>query len=182
MDIGGSPITAALVDLEKKVLVEGTIKRSLVNSKAGSNFILIAWCKIIIEAYNGYESVTKNIGIAMPGHLDYKEGICLIKDKEKLKSFYNVNIKKVLVRRLNILVESIRFVNDAAGFLQGEIFNDISITGNQNILGLTLGMDLGTSILSGGVTADAVLWDSSFLNGIAEDYFSTAWFVKRYHP
>ena len=162
-------------------MVEGTIKRSLVNLKAGSNFILDAWCKIINEAYNGYESDTKNIRIAMPGYFDYKEGICLIKNQEKLKSFYNVNIKIVLARRLNIPVESIRFMNDAAAFLQGKIFNDNSITGDQNILGLTLGMGLGTSIHSGRVTADAALWDSSFLNGIAEDYFSTAWFVKRYH-
>ncbi|MBC7915989.1 MAG: ROK family protein, partial [Pyrinomonadaceae bacterium] len=49
-----------------------------------------------------------------------------------------------------------------------------------NVLGLTLGTGLGSALYINGVATDAALWDSVFLNGIAEDYLSSRWFVKRY--
>lgn len=180
VDIGGSHITAALVDVNSRTLIESSIRRRTINSQESAENILDAWCKVILEAYIGYEALAKNIGIAMPGPFDYENGICLIKDQDKFQSLYQLDIKKELGRRLGIGSSSIHFINDAAGFLQGEVFVG-SAKGAQHVLGFTLGTGLGSSVCTDGEAIDAELWNAPFLSGIAEDYFSTRWFVKRYY-
>ncbi|MFC3562216.1 ROK family protein [Pedobacter jamesrossensis] len=180
VDIGGSHITAALVDLETRTIIEDSIKRSAVDSKESKEIILSAWCDVINQAFEKDNHHTKLIGIAMPGPFDYEKGVSLIKDQDKFKALYGVNIKQELANRLNIETDNIHFINDAAGFLQGEVFGGVA-RGNANVLGLTLGTGLGSSYCIGGIAKDADLWNSEFMNGIAEDYLSTRWFVKRYN-
>jgi len=180
VDIGGSHITAALVDLETRMIIQDSITRSAIESKESKEVILTAWCDIINKAFEKSTVKTKLIGIAMPGPFDYENGISLIKDQEKFKSLYKVNVKEELSKRLNVPAENIHFINDAAGFLQGEIFGGAA-RGNANVLGITLGTGLGSSYCIGGVAKDADLWNSEFMNSTAEDYLSTRWFVKRYN-
>lgn len=179
VDIGGSHITAALVDLETRTLIDDSIKRSPVNSQESKEDILSAWCKIIDQSFSNIKDGNRNIGIAMPGPFNYEQGISLIKDQDKFKSLYQVNVKEELSSRLEIPLENIHFINDAAGFLQGEVFAGAA-KGNANVLGLTLGTGLGSSLSLKLKAIDADLWNSPFLEGIAEDYLSTRWFVKRY--
>ncbi|WP_231464591.1 MULTISPECIES: ROK family protein [unclassified Pedobacter] len=180
VDIGGSHITAALVDLETRTIIRDSIHRSAVDSQESKEIILTAWCDVITKAFKKITVQNKLVGIAMPGPFDYENGISLIKDQDKFKALYGVNIKQELSARLNILPENIHFINDAAGFLQGEVFGGAA-RGNANVIGLTLGTGLGSSYAVGGFAQDADLWNSPFLNGIAEDYLSTRWFVKRYN-
>lgn len=179
VDIGGSHITAALVDLETRTIIEHSISRNEVDSQESKEVILLAWCTTINKAFNGIAPHSRFIGIAMPGPFDYEQGISLIKDQDKFQSLYGVNIKSELGTRLNIPLENIHFINDAASFLQGEVFAGAA-KGNANVLGLTLGTGLGSSICIQRKATDADLWNSEFLDGIAEDYLSTRWFVKRY--
>lgn len=180
VDIGGSHITAALVDLETRTIIQDSIKRRAVDSQESKEVILTAWCDVISKAFKKSTSETKLIGIAMPGPFDYENGISLIKDQDKFKSLYGVNIKEELSKRLSIETANIHFINDAAGFLQGEVFGGAG-RGNSSVLGLTLGTGLGSSYSTGGIARDADLWNSEFMNGIAEDYLSTRWFVNRYN-
>lgn len=180
MDIGGSHVTAALVDLNKNAFIESSYIRSFVDSTMEAGRILDAWSQTIREAYNGYETVSKTIGIAMPGPFDYENGISLIKDQGKFKNLYGINIRQALAERLNIPASGFFFINDAAAFLKGEIFYDRPAALRQNALGITLGTGLGSAIYCNGKVEDAALWDAPFLNGIAEDYFSTRWFVNSY--
>jgi glucokinase len=76
-------------------------------------------------------------------------------------------------------VDQIRFINDAECFLRGEAFCGAAKYFN-SALGLTLGTGLGTAWYRDGVAEDAALWDSSFKDGIAEDYLGSAWFINRY--
>lgn len=179
VDIGGSHITAALVDIESRTLLDDSIQRRMVNSQGSASVILDAWCQVILDAYKGYETLTKYIGIAMPGPFDYENGICLIKEQDKFQALFNLNVKEELASRLEIPAANINFINDAASFLQGEVFAG-SARDVPNVLGFTLGTGLGSAICTNGTAIDAALWDSPFLNGIAEDYLSTKWFVKRY--
>ncbi|UKT62773.1 ROK family protein [Pedobacter mucosus] len=179
VDIGGSHITAALVDLETRTIIEHSISRNAVDSQESMEVILLAWCAIINKAFDGIAHLSRYVGIAMPGPFNYEDGICLIKDQDKFKSLYGVNVKHELSKRLNIPAENIHFINDAAGFLQGEVFAGAA-KGNPNVLGLTLGTGLGSSICIQHKATDADLWNSEFLDGIAEDYLSTRWFLKRY--
>lgn len=179
IDIGGSHITSALVDVEKRTLITESLQRRKVDSQGAASYIFDSWCKVILDSYIGYEKLSKNIGIAMPGPFDYHNGICLIKEQDKFQALYNINVKEELAGRLKISAKNINFINDAAGFLQGEVFAG-SAKDVKNVLGFTLGTGLGSSICTNGEAMDAALWDAPFLNGIAEDYLSTKWFVKRY--
>ncbi len=179
VDIGGTHITAALVNLEKGTLIQGSIKRSAVNSRQDKEAILSAWCEVINQAFEGLPHSERLIGIAMPGPFDYENGISLIKEQDKFNSLYRINLKEELAQRLGIRPTAIHFINDAAGFMQGEVFSGAA-KGYDRIMGLTLGTGLGSAFSINGLATDAELWNSSFLEGIAEDYLSTRWFVGRY--
>lgn len=179
IDIGGSHITASLVDLETGTLIKNSIKRRAVNSNGSKEEILTAWCEVIKQAFGEVLTIEKRIGIAMPGPFDYENGVSLIKDQDKFKSLYLLDVKHELAQRLNIDSSAIKFVNDAAAFMQGEVFCGAA-KGYSRALGLTLGTGLGSAVVINGESADAELWNSKFLNGIAEDYFSTRWFVNKY--
>ncbi len=179
VDIGGSHITAGLVDLATGDVVEESLKRIAVDSKSSAKDLLSAWTTVINTVAAYHDEGELRIGIAMPGPFDYEKGVSLIIDQDKFKSLYQINVKDELAKSLNIPTTSIRFINDAAGFLQGEIFCGAA-KGYKNVLGLTLGTGLGAAIAKNGIVKDAALWNSPFLSGIAEDYFSTRWFVDKY--
>jgi glucokinase len=179
VDIGGSHITAALVDLESRTVIPGSRKRKLVDSKAGAQDIIDEWCAVIKEAFQNTDREVWNIGVAMPGPFDYEKGICLIKDQDKFLSLYKQDLCKLIGYHLGIDPASIKFMNDAACFLQGEVFGGAA-RGYNPVIGLTLGTGLGSAICRNGIAEDADLWKSPFKQGIAEDYLSTRWFVARY--
>jgi glucokinase len=179
IDIGGSHITAAMIDLESRTIIDGTFQRRAVDSNGTADEILSSWCVVINAAYQHINHAKKLIGISMPGPFDYEQGISLIQDQQKFRSLYLLNLKEELASRLKMDAEDIRFVNDAAGFLQGEVFCGAAREGKQ-VIGLTLGTGLGSAFCENGIAEDAALWQSPFKDGIAEDYLSTRWFVNRY--
>lgn len=179
VDIGGSHITAALVDLTAGTIVEESVKRKAVDSKGSLTDLLTAWKEVIEAAYHNNDTGEMRIGIAMPGPFDYEEGISLIKEQDKFKALYLINVKEELAKTLGIAPSRIRLINDAAAFMQGEAFCGAA-KGYKNALGFTLGTGLGSAVAKNGQAKDAALWNSPFLRGIAEDYFSTRWFVKKY--
>lgn len=179
VDIGGSHITAAWVDLEDKIIVAGTRRRKFINSKGTVEEIIRDWGIVINEVLGDRPKSFTKIGIAMPGPFDYEEGISLINDQDKFRSLYKLNIKNILAKYLALEEGCIRFMNDAACFLQGEVFCGAAKNFN-HVLGVTLGTGLGSAVCEGGLAEDADLWRYTFKDGIAEDYLSTRWFVKRY--
>lgn len=179
IDIGGSHITTGIVDIDEKSLIPASVKRKFIDSNGSAETILEEWCSVINESFAEYNIEEKIIGIAIPGPFNYELGISLIKDQDKFKQLYQVNIKNELAARLNIPLDNIRFINDAAGFLQGEVFAGAA-KGNASVMGLTLGTGLGSAFCIQGKATDGALWNSSFLDGIAEEYLSTQWFTKRY--
>ncbi len=180
IDIGGSHITAALVDLESRSIVEGSWRRERVNSQGAVTDILNAWCAVINDVFgSGMAADVKYIGIGMPGPFDYEQGISHMKNQDKYDALFGLNVKTLLAEKLNIDAQHIRFINDAGCFLQGEAFSGAA-RGHQRAIGLTLGTGLGTAVFDGHLAKDADLWNAPFQNSIAEDYISTRWFVKRY--
>lgn len=179
IDIGGSHITAALVDLEDGTVIANSVIRKAVDSKESAAVLISLWAEVINEAFTPANCEEMQIGIAMPGPFDYENGVSLIKDQDKFKALYGVNVKDELAKVLNVLPATIRLNNDAASFMQGEIYVGAA-KGYKNAIGLTLGTGLGSAVAINGIAKDAALWNSSFLGGIAEDYFSTRWFVNKY--
>ncbi|PTT01487.1 hypothetical protein DBR11_07305 [Pedobacter sp. HMWF019] len=179
IDIGGSHITAALIDLDQKQIIEGTWVRDRINGQAPTEEVIEAWSKSIHKVADAYSGSYTNLHIAMPGPFAYKKGVSLIKNQDKYRSLYGKNIKDMLAAKLEISSSAINFMNDAACFLQGEVFSG-SMNGYDHAIGITLGTGLGTAHYVNGQAKDADFWKMPFNKGIAEDYISTRWFIKRY--
>ena len=140
VDIGGSHITAALVDINKGILLNNESVRNSVNPEGTADEIINSWCAVIQKALSNIEITNAAIGIAMPGPFDYEEGISLIQQQKKYRSLYGLNVKRLLATKLNIDIKKICFVNDACSFLNGEVLGGI-VKMNNRLLELHLELD-----------------------------------------
>ena len=178
-DIGGTHITAALIDLDSKSIVPSSVKRTHVNAAGTADEIIKAWADCISEARQDKE--IESICLAIPGPFDYEAGISLITGQGKYESLYKLNVKDLLATELNFPVQSIFLENDAACFLQGEVFSGAAGKyAKKTVIGITLGTGLGSAIYRTGTSKDGDMWRWPFKEGIAEDYICTRWFVKRW--
>ena len=94
VDIGGSHISAALVDLKRKCILLSTHIVRYVNSHGTVEEIMKAWADTIQEVLNFHPQKTAHIGIAIPGPFDYEQGICYMANVNKYNAsnllFFNV--------------------------------------------------------------------------------------------
>jgi glucokinase len=179
IDIGGSHITVALVDLQGHSIIRDSLVRHHVNSKSNAEKIIEQWTNAISNCRASYSDPSKKIGMALPGPFDYERGISLIKDLDKYESLYNLNVKKLLAHKLEIEEEDIFMMNDASCFLKGEVFAGAAKKCN-NVIGITLGTGLGSATFKDGVIYDGDLYCTNHKRGTAEDYLSTRWFIRQY--
>ncbi|MBN9295817.1 MAG: ROK family protein [Filimonas sp.] len=176
VDIGGSHITAAFIERETRSVNTSSLRRANVDSGNTAAHILDAWTQVLLPFA---ESKPLHIGIAMPGPFDYEAGISQIKGQAKYDALYGLNIKEELARRLGISRDDISMSNDASCFLKGEVAGG-SAQKYRHVVGVTLGTGLGSAVFHDDEAVDADLWCSPFKDGIAEEYLSTRWMVKRY--
>ena len=178
-DIGGTHITAALIDLNSKSIIPDSVKRTHVNAAGTADEIIKAWADCIKEAR--LDKKVESICLAIPGPFDYEAGISLITGQAKYENLYKLNVKDMLAAVLGFPVQSIFLENDAACFLQGEVFSGAASNyAKETVIGITLGTGLGSAIYRSGTSKDGDMWRWPFKEGIAEDYICTRWFVKRW--
>jgi glucokinase len=178
VDIGGSHVTAAVVDLDLKTVIRNTRKRQHVNSSDEAARVINNFCSVI-QSVIPPNRKNLRIGIAMPGPFDYETGISYISGLDKYEKLYGLNVKELMSDVLAISPAQIMMNNDAACFLHGEMFAGAG-RGCSHSIGITLGTGTGTAIHHVGVTKDANLGPSAFLDSIADNYLSTRWFIAEY--
>lgn len=180
VDVGGTHITAALVDLQEKKIIPSSKHRTTVDAAGTADEIIAAWSDCILQAKQNFR--TDGVCMAMPGPFDYGSGVCLMRGQAKYESLYGLNVKERLGRALQLSPQAIFLENDAACFLQGEVFGGAA-TGyaGTTVAGLTLGTGLGSAVYKNGMSCSADLWCSPFKESIAENYLSTRWFVRRWN-
>lgn len=188
-DIGGSHISSAVINLETGKFLDETFCALTVNNKASAGEILRIWAECLTKTISiaGKENIS-GIGFAMPGPFDYVKGTALFKRVDKYESLYGVKILQNL-RLLTGLPEDIpiRFMNDATSFAVGEAWIG-EAAGFDRVISLTLGTGFGSAFTDSGIPVverDDVpemgcLWHLPYKEGIADDYFSTRWFVNNY--
>lgn len=179
VDIGGSHITAGLVDMTSGTVHKDSLIRKAVDPHADAPTILDTWSTVIAQAARLGGVSSYEVGIAMPGPFDYEQGISYIKGFHKYESLYGLNVKEALAERLDIPAAGIRLKNDAAAFLQGEVAFGAA-KGYAQAVGLTLGTGLGSARLAGNHTIPCAVNVSPLHQGRAEDYISIRWFLRRY--
>lgn len=179
-DIGGTHITSSIVIESTWQIVDKTITRSLLNSSADAKSIFQSWASNIQTCQSKFDKNISCIGIAMPGPFDYEKGISLMKGQSKYDSIYGLYTTPAIHKELNNNTIAIKYINDAAAFLQGEVYaskREMELC----ILGITLGTGLGSSVKQKDSKAfDADLWNTAYKESIFEEYLVTRWFIKRF--
>jgi len=179
IDIGGSHITAGLVEMNEVKVVKSSVLRKKLNSHGTADEIITVWINTIRDVIQKSTAKISKLGFAMPGPFDYEKGICLIKDLHKYEALYGMNIKEILAEALQTAPENILFRNDAEAFLAGELYGGAA-KGFQHAIGITLGTGLGSAISHKGVTVDAELGVMPYKGEIIEEFVSTRGLLRIY--
>lgn len=190
VDIGGSHITAALIDAGSGQLVEETLSRNRIDNNGASNIILNQWFNTLRAALSKLPGAElTGISFAIPGPFNYEDGICLMKGVNKYDSLYGINVSKYIKKELNLPDDfPVKFENDACCFGLGESLS-AEVLPFKNIIAITLGTGFGAAFIHNkqikktgeGVSPSGDLYNSPYRNGIAEDYISSAWLLKTYN-
>jgi glucokinase len=189
VDIGGSHISCAAVDLLSGQVLRDTLTESAVDNRAKSDIILNVWTEVLSGVLSKLpENSVKGIGFAMPGPFDYVNGICYIKGVAKYESLYGINIADSISGRLNTPENyPVRFMNDASSFAVGEAW--IGSFGKAvNSMAITLGTGFGSAFISNRIPVVdgpvvprlGCVYHLPYKNGIADDYFSSRGLLGRY--
>ncbi len=187
VDIGGSHITCAAMDMETQKILENTRKRASVSHLETTETIFRAWAGAINDCMTTVEGKTvAGIGFAMPGPFNYREGISMM--EHKYPNLYKLHIPTELSKYIdspNAL--PMRFLNDASSFAVGVSWIGKG-KGYRRVIVLTLGTGFGSAYVENElpvvegqhIAPEGCFWHLPFKEGIADNYFSTGWFVKRY--
>ena len=187
VDVGGSHIACAAVSLQHGKLLPGTLSRVDVESMADAEEIFGAWAQALNATLANIDATNlAGIGFAMPGPFDYRDGIS--KMEHKFPKLYG----KVIADELQPLLDcdaplSMRFLNDATSFAVGEAWLGRG-KGARKVVAATLGTGFGSAFIDDGVPVverddvpeEGCLWHLPYADGIADEYFTTRWFVKRF--
>lgn len=189
VDVGGSHVSSAAVDNKKFKIVPNTYFTGIVDNKASKEIIFSKWAEVInqtIEQCAFYENI--KIAFSMPGPFQYATGRAMFEGNDKFQALYNVLIPEEFPEYLNSKSVSFRFLNDASSFGIGSILMNGLDKRDQKAVAITLGTGFGASFLDNtlpltkgkNVPVNGCLWDKIFQDGIADEYFSTRWFIKKY--
>jgi glucokinase len=188
-DIGGSHITCAAIDLTTGNIMRNTHSEKAVNNQAPASVIINLWAEAVKETMAKVpREKVKGIGFAMPGPFDYVKGISYIKGVAKYENLYGFNISDAIASNLGVKEGFlIRFMNDASSFAVGEAWAG-SARNNSRSLSITLGTGFGSAFISNRipivdgpeVPRIGCVYHLPYKDGIADDYFSTRWFLGEY--
>jgi glucokinase len=189
MDVGGTHITSAIVDVTNMKVLESSVHKECFDSNLPVNQVMDFWEKsirlsLIKSEVDGVDGIT----VCIPGPFDYENGISMIKGQDKYENFYGLNIGDLTRERLGLPDDfTVFFENDAVCFGKGEVYKD-KINLSKKVMAITLGTGLGSCFIDKGVSissgilvpADGEIWNLPFKNGIAEDYVSLRGLLSKY--
>ncbi|MDR0542470.1 MAG: ROK family protein, partial [Dysgonamonadaceae bacterium] len=131
-------------------------------------------------------TTVSGIGFSIPGPFDYSRGISKIEGVQKFNALFGLNVKEIFRPILNEQTGFTAFINDATAFALGEYYAGAA-KGSNRCLAITLGTGFGTTFLVDGIPqvkaneeipANGYLYNIPFKKSIADDYFSTRWFLN----
>ncbi len=189
IDVGGSHLTAAIVDVQNRKIVENSKVRTPIDSRGAMMPVLRAIVGCIEKCLQNFHDPILGIGVSMPGPFDYDRGISKILKCNKYDSIFGVDLRQYLWSNLSDYIDrptDIIFMNDASCFLLGEAL--IKGLNSGNIVGITLGTGFGSGFMAAGkvvstgekVPGNGQVFDYPFKGKRAEDWLGTQWFLDKY--
>lgn len=189
IDIGGTHITTAIIDVKNMQLLALSLHKESFDSNLPVDQVMSIWEKAIQTSIkNSKVENIMGLSVCMPGPFDYENGICWIKDQSKYEHFYGLNVRYLFQGTLNLTSDfPILFENDAVCFGKGEVYKDARNL-SKKVMAITLGTGLGACFIDKGVSvaagesvpADGEIYNLAFKESIAEDYVSARGLIKRY--
>lgn len=182
-DVGGSHISAAVFDGESCSL-SGVVSEGYPSEQSTETFLNVLHSLGGI-AMEGVQDV-RGISLAMPGPFDYETGVSWM--QHKLAYLYGFDLRKALAAHFGWPAERVRFLNDAAAFLMGEVAGGAA-RGMSRVVGITLGTGVGSAFAvnghivrkGAGVAPGGEIWNVPYQGGIVEDQISTRAIQKSYY-
>ena len=143
LELGGTHVTSALVNLSAGQLVPGSVRRRPINPHPAADELLHGFASAIADTHAAADVPW---GVTIPGPFDYRRGIGLFKDVGKLDALLDVNLAARLHAVLPHLTGDITSVNDADAFAFGEWRQGVTAAATRCV-GITLGSGAGSSFL-----------------------------------
>jgi glucokinase len=174
LDIGGSHVSAALCALDDLRVLQLT-SAPLAGVSRFDGFVDLLY--LLGREVGGPRRLAGG-ALAVPGPFDCIEGVSLM--KHKLEWLYGRDLRGALAARFGWASDRLRFLNDAAAFLTGELAAG-SARGANRAVGLTLGTGIGSAfaiqgkcVTEGkGVPPGGEIWNFPYGDGTVEDLIST---------
>ena len=181
-DVGGSHISAAVCF--KQGFRLGTVVRANQPEEQTSEAFVEVLYSLGKKAAENIEGV-QGAELAMPGPFDYGKGISWA--KHKMPFLYGVNLSEALAARFGWKASQVRFLNDAAAYLLGEVGAGAA-RGVKRVVVFTLGTGVGSGfavdgrvVTEGkGVPPGGEIWNVPYEGGIVEDQISTRALQRAY--
>jgi glucokinase len=147
LEVGGSHVTGALIDLGAADPVGKTVRLPL-DSSADAASILGTLLEVGRQLGAEYGA---NWAVAFPGPFDYATGVGRFAGVGKFDALHGVDVRQALADGLGFPPESFHFLNDADAFGLG-VWAESEQTGR--LVCLTLGTGIGSAFVADGVTVD----------------------------
>ncbi|MGW7545281.1 ROK family protein [Streptomyces sp. NPDC054770] len=145
LEVGGTHVTAALVDPSAGKTVGEVVRRPLPAQGTAEEILDgIAATAAEVDTPAGAPW-----GVAVPGPFDYASGVALFEDVGKFDALYGVDVRAELSRRMRPAPGILRFLNDADAFGIGE-FVAGAAAGHERAVCITLGSGVGSAFLHRG--------------------------------
>ena len=174
-DIGGSHVSAAVcTDSDYRL---GPIIGAAHPGEQNSEAFIALLHLIGRKACSGVDGVL-GAELAFPGPFDYAAGIS--RATHKLPYMFGVDLRGALAGRFGFEPGTVRFLNDAAAYLLGEVGAGAG-RGFERVVCITLGTGIGSGFAvdgkvvttGAGVPPGGEIWDFPYAGGILEDTLST---------
>lgn len=174
-DVGGSHVSAAVCHAGDYQL--GTVVSAPHPEEETSDAFVALLHTLGLKA-NPHADAVLGAGIAMPGPFDYAAGISQM--RHKLPYLFGVDLRAALSARFQWQPAQIRFLNDAAAYLLGEVGAGAA-RGFSRAVAVTLGTGIGCAfavdgrVVTGGkgVPPGGEIWNLPYEGKTVEDYLST---------
>lgn len=146
LEIGGTHVTAAQVDLARGLVRADSIRRRTLSPGGSASEFLdtVIACGAELHVLAG-----EHWGVALPGPFDYQRGIAMFEGVGKFEALHGVDVGAALMAGLPGPPGSVTFLNDAEAFLLGE-WRFGAVVGNDPCTAITLGTGIGSAFLADG--------------------------------
>lgn len=152
IEVGGTHVTAALVDPAAARVVPGSALRQALDA-GGSAHEILTTVADTASAVADRTTTGAAWGVAIPGPFDYDRGIGRFRGVAKLDALDGVDVRHELIERIGRAAGRIVFVNDADAFGLGESFAGAA-AGHRRVVAITLGTGIGSAFLDGHTIVD----------------------------